>query len=262
MTVGTLTTEEVSRSLERADIILTRGRGIVAWLIRWATRSHWNHAALVFVLGDQASGRAQGYRSTFIIEAEARGVDIHPIDKYLNIEKQDMVILRLPDDAVPADFRADYLRRVRGFALEEIDARYGFLAISKIIRRLFGKLALPVEALVFLPKLIFHRPGSAEFVNSWICSGIVQYAYYRSCFAAEPNTGSWQDYFGENSHRAKVVFNPSLRARVENGLSYQDVEAGLKQTTPAQYALAATYGALTVVGQRIDGAWSSTLTRP
>jgi len=117
-----LTTKDVAKSLQKADILLTHGCGLVSKAIRFGTRSHWNHVVIVFVLSDNASSKSRGYQRTFIIEAQAHGIDIHPIDKYLNNEKQDMAILRLPEDTVPTSIREDFLRRVRGFALEEIDA--------------------------------------------------------------------------------------------------------------------------------------------
>ena len=262
MTTPSLTTEDVAGHLERADIILTRGQGLVAWLIRWATRSYWNHVAVIFVLGDQASGRSQGYRRTFIIESEANGVDIHPFDKYLCNEKQDLVILRLPVDALPAGLMPDFLRRIRGFALDEIDADYGFSAIGGIIRRLFGRVASPMAAVAASGKLLFRTAGAPGVVNSWICSGVVQYAYYRSCFGADPGAGFWDGYFGEASHRAKLVFNLPVRAAVENALGYDEAIVRLKLTTPAHFALAAGYEQLSVVGERINGTWSTKLTRP
>ena len=256
-----LTTEEVAKSLQKADILLTHGRGPVSSLIRFGTRSHWNHAVIVFVLSDEASGKPRGYQRTFIIEAQAHGIDIHPIDKYLKKEKQDMAILRLPEDVVPASIREDFLRRVRGFALEEIDAGYGFPAIGNIIKRLLGRIARPLAFIAGSVKLLFRTPGVSEVVNRWICSGIVQYAYYRACFGAKPASGDiWDPYFADRSNRAKVVVNSDLRLAIEGDLSYDDATARLKLTTPAHFALAATYGQLYTVAQRVDGRWSDQLT--
>ena len=258
-----LTTNEIAKLLQRADIIVTHGRGLMSRLIRFGTRSYWNHVAIVFVLDDEASGQSRGYQRTFIIEAQAHGVDIHPIDKYLNNEKQDMAILRLPEDAVPASIRQDFLRRVRGFALEEIDAGYGFGAIGGITRRLFGWVANPLAFMMGAAKLLFRTPGVSEVVNRWICSGIAQYAYYRTCFGADPASGGiWDPYFADSSHRARVVVNSVLRLAIEGGLSFEEATTRLKLTTPAHFALAATYGQLYTVAERIAGCWSDQLTRP
>ena len=262
MSTATLTTDQVANLLERADIVLTHDRGLVASLIRWATRSHWNHVALVFVLGDGASGQQQGYRRTFIIEAQPHGVDIHPIDKYLYNENHDMAVLRLPSESIPSDIRPDFLRRTRGFALEEIDSGYGFSAIGGIIRRLFGWVASPVAALVARVKLLLRTPGVPRVVNRWICSGVVQYAYDRACFGADPGSAVWHDHFADSAHLAQVVFNTQVRTDIANGLAFEEAVARLKLTTPAHFALAAAYGELQVVAERIDTTWGDSLTHP
>ncbi|MBI4311013.1 MAG: hypothetical protein HY681_04445 [Chloroflexi bacterium] len=261
MAGATLTTQDMARRLERSDILLTRGRGLMASLIRWATHSHWNHAALVYVLSDDASGEKLGYRRTFIIEAETHGIDIHPIDKYLYNEGQDMVVLRLPPDVLPAGIRPDYLRRVRGFALEEIDAGYGFSEIGGIVRRIFTWVGAPFAALFARASLLFRTPGVARVVNRWICSGIAQYAYYRACFAADPS-GKQYPHFNDPAAIAKIVFSPDARTSIANGMSYDQAIEELKLTTPAQFAQAAAFGSLQVVGQRIRGQWQDRLTRP
>lgn len=257
-----LTTKDVAKSLQKADILLTHGRGLVSKAIRFGTRSHWNHVVIVFVLSDDASGKSRGYQRTFIIEAQAHGIDIHPIDKYFNNEKQDMAILRLPEDAVPTSIREDFLRRVRGFALEEIDAGYGYKAIGGIIKRLFGWVTGPLYFIVSLGKLLFRTPGVPKVVNRWICSGIAQYAYYRACFGADPDSGAfWNPYFADDSNRARVVVNSDLRQAIEGGLGYKEAIERLKLTTPAHFALAATYKQMLTVAQRVDGHWSGELTR-
>ena len=248
--------------LQRADILLTRGSGLQSRLIRWATRSHWNHVAVVFVLGDPASGQNHGYHSTFIIEAQAHGVDVHPIDKYLDDEKQDMAILRLPEDPVPTALRLGYLKMVRGFALEEIDAGYGYSAIGGIISRLFGWVGAPFAWLAAQFKLIVRTPGVPRVVNRWICSGMVQYAYFRACFGPSPTLGPWENHFTDRANLAQVVFNSDVRADVENGLDYEAAVSRLRLTTPAHFALAATYGQLSVVAERVGSRWSNNLTRP
>ena len=260
--VSTLRTQQVAAMLQRADILLTRGSGLQSRLIRWATRSHWNHVAVVFVLGDLASGQDHGYHSTFIIEAQAHGVDVHPIDKYLCNEKQDMAILRLPEGSVPTEFRLGYLKRVRGFALEEIDAGYGYSAIGGIISRLFGWVGAPFAWLASQIKLIVRTPGVSQVVNRWICSGIVQFAYFRACFGSSPTSGPWENHFANGANLAQVVFNSDVRADVENGLDYDPAVARLMLTTPAHFALAATYSQLSVVAERIAGKWSDNLTQP
>lgn len=164
----------VATLFERADIILIRGNGLISLLIRWATRSYWNHVAIVFVLADEATGQHEGYRRTFIIEAA----------------------------------------------------------------------------------------GVAQVVNRWICSGVAQFAFYRACFGADLATGAtWDPYFDDLSHRERVVFNSDVRPDVAGGLGFPQAEERLRLTTPAHFALAATFGALEVAAERIGGSWGTRLIR-
>lgn len=255
-----LETRDIAKLFNRGDVILTHGNGPADRLIQWATGSHWNHVAIVFVLSDEASGHEEGYRRTFIIEAESHGVDIHPIDKYLHNEGQDMAVLRLPDGAVPPDIRVDFLRRVRGFALEEIDAGYGYEEIGGIVKRLFGLVAAPIAWLVTAGNLLFKTPGVSEVVNRWICSGVVQYAYYRACFGAKTSPDDmWRPSFFDNKRRAGLIVSPELSLKIAEGLEFEKAKPLLKLTTPAEYARAAKIGRLQVVAERTNRHWNRTL---
>ena len=67
--------------LKRADILLTRTKGsLLGALIRFGTKSYWNHALMVYTIKDEK----QGYDSTFIIESGGSGIDIHNISHYFD----------------------------------------------------------------------------------------------------------------------------------------------------------------------------------
>ena len=70
-------------------------------------------------------------------------------------------------------------------------------------------------------------------------------------FGGDPEAGPWEDYF-----------NKDLRILVEGGLGYEEAVDRLRPTTPAHFALAAVYGGLTVVAERIGGTRGNMLTRP
>ena len=220
---------------------------------------------MVFLLSHQASKNNQGYKSTFVSESEPHGIDIHPVDKYLDDESGDIAILRLPEGSLPSDIWDGFMRRVRGFALEEIDATYGYGHIARLVERVLGRRVGSFMNRIFdILRLWFGKPGVAKDkkVNEWICSGVVQHAYYRACFGAGPAVGEmWNPYFDQPSNRAKVVVNPDLRVRIESGVTYSEAEEELKLTTPAHFALAATYGNLYTVAVRIGGVWGNQLAR-
>ncbi len=172
--------------LKRADIILTHSKGsLLGWLIRFGTKSYWNHAALVYVIRNQG----QGYDTTFIIESGNAGIDIHNIGHYLQKPKKyDIGVKRLEKDWFQNDSQTGGLRfrrRVRGFALSEIDDKYNHRLLIGIARGIARQLIL---AFVFPwlrtkepAKRRARLPGIAKRLemNAYICSGFVQWAYYR-----------------------------------------------------------------------------------
>jgi hypothetical protein len=58
--------------LKRCDVVLCSGRSVFSRLIKWATKSVFSHAALVFLIPD----KQQGFDNTFILESNSKGVDL------------------------------------------------------------------------------------------------------------------------------------------------------------------------------------------
>jgi hypothetical protein len=262
-----LTTKQVAVELRRADIILTRGGGPVSWTIRRFTGSHWNHAAMVFVLSDAASGSQQGYQSTFILEAEAQGIDVHPIDKYLYEEKQDMVVLRFPDSILgfpespdPDERRRAFRRRVRGFAFEEIDATYAYRTFLKVGEKTLGPLGCLLKPAIRTVKVAAFN--SRKSINDFVCSGVVQYAYYRACYGADPDDGTrWDDFFQNAQNVGNLIVNAEMRAAFDPSATFDAVVEQLKMTTPADFSRAAQANLLECVAERVKGVWGKQLTK-
>jgi hypothetical protein len=262
------TSKQVAVELKRADIILTHGGGPVSSTIRRFTGSHWNHVAMVFVLSDAASGTHQGYHSTFILEAEAQGVDVHPIDKYLYEDKQDMVVLRFPDSilAFPEspdseEHRRDFRRRVRGFAFEEIDATYAYGTFLKVGEKILGPLGWLLKPAIRAVKVLAFN--SRKSINDFVCSGVVQYAYYRACYGAATDDGTrWDDFFQDAQNVRNLIVNAEMRAAFDPSATFDAVAEQLKLTTPADFARAAQDGLLQCVAERVKGVWGRQLTNP
>jgi hypothetical protein len=255
-----LTTEKVRAMLNRADIILTRGGGLTSYVIRWLTQSYWNHVAIVFVVSDKPSGPRQGFHNTFILEAESRGIDAHPIDKYIDDKKQDMAIYRFPDSALPPERATEFLRRVRGFAFDQIDARYGYGTILTIGERILGPVGWVLRPLIRALKVATGNRKKA--INDFVCSGVVQYAYYRATFGAETAAGgSWDPFFETGDNRRNLIVDADTRAAFDPQATFQSVAEQLKLTTPADFAAAAAHGVLECVAERTTGEWSRQLTK-
>lgn len=263
-----LTTDQVAVELRRADIILTRGGGLPSWVIRRFTKSHWNHAAIVFVLSDAASGSQQGYQSTFILEAEPHGVDAHPIDKYLEKEHQDMVILRFPDSILgfpefpqPDERRRAFRRRVRGFAFEQIDATYAYGAFLRVGEKILGPLGCLLKPVIRAVK-VAGSFNHSKAINAFVCSGVVQYAYYRACYGADTKNGAlWDPFFQQAENRSNLIVNAEMRAAFDPKATFDAVAEQLKLTTPADFSRAAEKNLLECVAERVKGVWRRELTQ-
>ncbi|MFC1919607.1 hypothetical protein ACFLWX_02310 [Chloroflexota bacterium] len=216
--------------LRRADIILTHSkRSLLGSLIRFGTKSYWNHAAMVFTI----KSPKEGYDSTFIIESGGAGIDIHNIAHYLeNPKKVDVGIKRLERDWFQDDSDAvglRFRRRVRGFALSEIDDKYDHKMIIGIARSIARQLILafifPWLRVKEPAKRRARIPGIAKKleIKTYICSGFVQWAYYMGVGKVLEENG---DSSGEKVR--DVIFNDEV--------SSDDSEEVLLSTTPADLA--------------------------
>ena len=216
--------------LKRADILVTPSKGsLLGWLIRFGTKSYWNHAAMVYVIRNPE----QGYDHTFIIESGGAGIDIHNIGHYFqNLKKYDLGVKRLDrgwfqDESEDGGLR--FQRRVRGFALDEIDDKYDHKMIIGIARIILRQLILafiyswlgirkPARKRARMPRIARHLE-----VNAYICSGFVQWAYYRGVGKVLEETGETA-----GTKIQDVIFNPEI--------TREDSEDVLLSTTPADLA--------------------------
>jgi hypothetical protein len=214
--------------LKRADILLTHTKGsLLGALIRFGTGSYWNHALMIYAIRDIN----QGYNTTFIIESGGSGIDVHNIAHYLEKQdKYDVAVKRFEapwfqDDTDSGGLR--YRRKVRGFALQEIDDKYDHGMIVSIAARILRQIILSI-----LFPLQRRKPPEQRKVkisrfaginvNAYICSGFVQWAYYQavSRITEEDNL--------DQSRLQEIIFSPRM------GVS--DQEGDLLSTTPADLA--------------------------
>ena len=213
---------------KRADILLTRTKGsLLGALIRFGTDSYWNHALMVYAIRNVE----EGYNTTFIIESGGSGIDVHNIAHYLEKPgKYDVAVKRLDadwfqDDSDRGGLR--YRRKVRGFALQEIDDRYDHGMIISIAARILRQIILAVLFPLQRRKPRGQRKVRVSCiaglnVNAYICSGFVQWAYYQavSRVLEEDNL--------DKSRLQEIIFNPRIAG--------EGTENDLLSTTPADLA--------------------------
>jgi hypothetical protein len=175
--------------LERADVVLTRERGnFFSWLIRWALRSHFAHAAMIY----QVPHRSPEYDDVFAIEAGEMGVKIRHFRDYCCRPGAVAAIKRVRRSWLTPERQA----KVSAEALNMIEASYDFgRAISLGLRSLrwwvFGLRQMvqgPQKALKHYRKSGYKPPSEL------ICSGLVQFGFIEAISdlvrkkAIEPHT--------------------------------------------------------------------------
>ena len=147
-------------------------------------------------------------------------------------KKYDVGIRRLEKDWFQNDSEDGGLRfrrRVRGFALEEIDDKYNHRLILDIARKILRQIILAAifpwlrrketsQRRVRIPKIAQRLD-----INAYICSGFVQWAYYRGVGRVLAGTGD-----ADNQKLRDVIFNPEV--------GQDDSEEALLSTTPADLA--------------------------
>jgi hypothetical protein len=215
--------------LKRVDVLVTRSKGgLLGWLIRFGTGSYWNHALMIYTIRSPEDG----YDTTFIIESGGAGIDMHNISHYFERpNRYDVGIKRFEAEWFENDIEMGGLRfrrKVRGFALSEIDDKYDYKLILGIVRRITRQLVLaflfpwqrrkpPEKRRIYTPKFLKRLN-----VNAYICSGFVQWSYYQGVSKAI------EEYGEEDSRIQEVMFNPRLAGSV--------TEDELLSTTPADLA--------------------------
>ncbi len=215
--------------LKRADILLSHTkRSLLGRLIRFGTDSYWNHAFMIYTIRSQK----QGYDATFIIESGGAGIDIHNITNYFEKPKKyDIAVKRFEadwfqDNSATGGMR--YRKKVRGFALKEIDDKYDHRLIIDIARRFIRQLLLgflfpwmrrrpPEQRQITVPRI-----AKRLNINTYICSGFVQWAYYKAVSQIRDEDKSDKTDFQE------IFFNPRFDGKV--------TEDDLLSTTPADIA--------------------------
>jgi len=158
--------------LNRSDVILTRKhRGFSSWLIRWATRGHFSHASLVFLVPH----REKGFNNTFVIESASKGVDLSNLTDYLNEQRMVVGFKRLKGEWFDEDVRS----LVRGRMLNSIKSSYSYATALAIGWSFFNDFGFGLRSRIYGARKAIQgrRRQNWHPPNSFICSGLVQLGY-------------------------------------------------------------------------------------
>lgn len=158
--------------LQRADVVLTRkNRDIKSWLIRFATKGSFSHAALVFLVPHLE----KGFNNSFVIESASGGVDLTNFADYVNDRRSVIGIKRLN---VPW-FTDEVQCAVRGRMLNSIKSTYDYATIFRLARELLADLAFGIKSRVLGPSKAIRSSYEKHIQppNKFICSGLVQLGF-------------------------------------------------------------------------------------
>ena len=164
--------------LKRTDVVLCSSKkSLFSRLIRYGTRSPFCHAAMVFLIpaGDL------GFNNTFLIESGTSGVDITDLRHYVDGKSSyQLAIKRLESSWYQSEGEGTDLQRiVRGKMLDYIKAEYDYLSIWRIAKSILRRM---VYGLNFMRAKSLRNMLDREMrvPNQFICSGFVQYGYWRA----------------------------------------------------------------------------------
>ncbi len=220
---------DLTGELRRVDIVLVRHKRewLLSPIIRFATRSYWNHVALVYVIPHSD----EGYDNTFIIDSGRGGVDVHNIRRYLDSPRQyDIGIKRVKAEWFSGEEGLEIRRRIRGLLLNEIDAHFDVSTLVRIGRRTLGSLIFGSVQLWTVMRTRRRkepteiRPGKLT-PDRYICGGLAQYTYVQGVLYELRK----EDDAAKKKKLEDVVFKPDFRIG-------QDNEEALLSTTPADFA--------------------------
>lgn len=173
-----MTVEQFLREghLQHGDIVLFRGKGgILSRLIRWATKSHFSHAALVFVIPK----REEGFENAYVIESGGGGVDLTDLRHYLESDDYDVAVRRFERPWF-AERSPALPKKIRGNMLDFIKGDYDTLMTWRLGLSLAYCLLLRKDADAF--ERVLHKllDKGKILPSTFICSGFVQHGYYRT----------------------------------------------------------------------------------
>jgi hypothetical protein len=192
--------------LRIADVVLRENKDpkeIFAHFIRIATGSKWSHSALIYLTSDPH----KGYNNTFLVEARTKGIhlaswrkEVIPFDEFtvgikrprLDWYTENSYERSRHDVYDPEDTHGiAYLRHVRGIAVDQIDGLYDKKTVYELTA-LYAERAARYH-LSAVPQIADAAGQVADLFKKWdasddaantvlrfICSGLVQYAFFEA----------------------------------------------------------------------------------
>lgn len=167
--------------LEPADVLLMRQRqSLFARMVRLFTGSFFSKAALVFLVPHHEND----FDSTFIIEANFKGVDLTDLASFFAAKERTYVVAvkRYERDW----FQTEERNLVRGFMLSQIKSGYDFSRLIDNLWAALGTSGFVVLRLLLGPRWVLRqvfKRGDADRITKFIGPGFVQWGYRQTARA-------------------------------------------------------------------------------
>jgi hypothetical protein len=213
--------------LKSADILLEHARGSFwGWLIRFGTGSYWNHALMVCSI----SGSGEDSDKTLVIDPRMGGIYTIDISEYFErFRSYDVAVKRLEEDWFQHDSKAGELsfhKIVSDFALRRIvdksTVTVSLSSAGRMLRRLSIICRFISRKSKFPKRRRITRTTRPLNLNTYACSGVVQWSYYRGVAKIITEGGLAECRLQE------VIFSPWLVGEVS--------DSDLLSITPADLA--------------------------
>ena len=148
---------KVAAELQAGDIILLHTRfHALSWLIRFISKSYWNHVAIVLTTFEDLPG----FHSVLVAEAAEDGIEIHRMQKFLDNGLYDFGVKRV------AGLSKEDRDNLTGYILSNIDSPYDYRRLAR-------------NGYAFLTG-DFKRFKNLVNDKSFLCSSFIQKAFYFS----------------------------------------------------------------------------------
>jgi hypothetical protein len=184
---GTAMTELVEGGrLKRADVLLSHyKRSLWGWLIRLGTRCYWNHALIIYMVGDPD----QSNNKVLIIDPKMGSIRMDDIAHYFeNQNRYDVAVKRLETEWFQNDGSIGglpYCRTVCDIALRETVDKFDTRLI-RVGRRILRQVKLAYR--FTRRKIKYPRPGKKRAlpiskhlkISAYSCGGFIQWSYYQA----------------------------------------------------------------------------------
>jgi hypothetical protein len=225
---GTPITEFVDGGkLKSADILLEHSRGSLwGWLIRFGTGNYWNHALMVC----SVSGSGEDSDKTLVIDPRMGGIYTINISEYFEkFKSYDVAVKRLDKDWFQDDSKAgglSFRQMMSDFALRRIEDKStvtnSLSSAGRTLRRLSIIYRFISRKRKFPKRRKITRTTKPLNLNTYACSGVVQWSYYRGVARIIAEDGLAECRLQE------VIFSPWLVGEIS--------DSDLLSITPADLA--------------------------